>query len=69
MKITLNNEVSTFTGCLGGMCKVDKRIRNWRSAFHGSTVIKPCVELSNSVYSLCCEHFLSFRVCEGDGKV
>ena len=35
----------------GGMCKVDERVRNWRSAFHGSKVIKSCVELWNSVYS------------------
>ena len=71
MKITRNNEVSTFTGYLGGMCKVDKRIRNWRSAFHGIKVIKSGVELSNSVYSLCCEQFqfLSFRVWEGDGRL
>ena len=35
----------------GGMCKVDEQVRNWRSAFHGSKVIKSCVELSKSVYT------------------
>ena len=71
MKITRNNKVSTFTGCFGDMCKVDKRIRNWRTAFRGIKVMKSCVELSNSVYSLCCEQFqfLSFRIWEGDGRL